>query len=457
MHPDLSRPLDALPDPLPIPTVTGAFDASVRPPGSKSLTNRALLLAALASGESMLRGALVDADDAVVMIEAITRLGARVRRAGDTLRVVGVGGRWRAATHAGELRLDLRDSGTATRFLAAGSLLSPVPIVIDGSDRLRQRPIGELVDALERLGARGEYPGRPGYPPVRVTPPLTLPRAAAITLTTTLSSQVISALLLVAPWLPGGLTLTLGGEVTSRSYVAMTSGLLDRLGATVRTTRDLGVVRVGPAEAGTPLAPFEYAVEPDASGATYFWAAASIVPQASCRVRGIGAHSLQGDAGFPELLERMGVEVRRDESEPAVACRGPAALTPIMADVSAVPDAAMTLAAVAAFAGGTSVIRGLRTLRLKESDRIEAMRVELEKVGAKVDVRGNSDAVTITPPEGGVAAPGRPVVFNTHGDHRMAMSLALIGLRRPGVSIANPRCVAKTYPLFWSHLAGLWA
>lgn len=455
MHPELSRPLDELPDPLPIPAVTGAFDAAVRPPGSKSLTNRALLLASLAAGESTLRSALVDADDAEAMIGAVTRLGAAVSRDGDTLRVVGVGGRWRPRPPADEVRLDARDSGTAARFLAASSLLSPVPIVIDGSDRLRQRPIGELADALGRCGARAEFLGRPGCPPIRLTPPAALPRAAALTLPTTLSSQVISALLLVGPWLPGGLTLTLEGEVTSRSYVAMTTGLLDRLGATVRTTRDLGVVRVGPPGVAEPFAPFDYAVEPDASGATYFWAAAAIVPQASCRVRGIGTHSLQGDAAFPGLLERMGVEVRRDESEPAISCRGPAALMPVLADVGEAPDAAMTLAAVAAFANGTSVIRGLRTLRLKESDRIEAMRAELAKVGVRVDVRGDSDAVTITPPDGGVAAQGTPLVFDTHDDHRMAMSLALIGLRRRGVSIADPRCVSKTYPRFWSDLACL--
>lgn len=295
-----------------------------------------------------------------------------------------------------------------------------------------------------------------------------------IEIPTTQSSQFVSGLLLAAPWLLGGLTLKMVGRITSKSYVAMTLGLLDRLGATVRTSEDLRVIRVGPCEQeygrAVGIAPFVYAVEPDASGATYFWAAAALLPGATCLVRGLDSESLQGDAQFPDLLARMGVMVR-PTSAPGVSCTGPDRLAPILADMSEMPDAAMTLAVVASFArtdspgvGGsreaTSVLRGLRTLRVKETDRIAALQNELAKIGVRVEtsVAGDDDVISITPPSGGVdCSPDcPPVAFDTYDDHRMAMSLALVGLRRPNVSIKDPGCVAKTYPTFWRDLARLY-
>jgi len=193
---------------------------------------------------------------------------------------------------------------------------------------------------------------------------------------------------------------------------------------------------------------------------TYFWGAGAILPGATVRVAGLRPDSLQGDTRFPDLLERMGVEVTRRADGPGViACRGPERLRPIMADCAPVPDAAMTLGVVASFARGSSVLRGLRTLRVKETDRIAAMQAELAKVGVSVEtsVRGDDDAMTITPPAGGIdCSPGvARVEFDTYDDHRMAMALALIGLRRPNVWVRNPACVAKTYPTFWADLARL--
>lgn len=444
----LSQPLRSLPDPLPIPVARAAFHASIRPPGSKSLTNRAILLAALAGGRSVIRAPLLDADDAERMLAAVARLGARVERTdGGDLAVEGVGARWAPAP--GDLTLDLGNAGTATRFLAAAALLSPAPVVIDGDARMRQRPIGELIDALALLGARAEYLAAPRCPPVRITPPHSLASGSTLILPTTLSSQVISALLLVAPFLPGGLTLRLEGRITSRAYVHMTVALLDRLGASVRTSDGLRVIRV----AGNPLPPFDYAVEPDASGATYFWAAGALVPGASVRIAGLPQDSLQGDAGFPVLLERMGARLAFDDD--SVTVRAPRRLAPVMADMADMPDAAMTLAAVASFAGGPSVLRGLRTLRLKESDRLAALQAELARVGVDVRVHDADDALTLTPPAGGLdcSPSASPVTFDTYADHRMAMSLALIGLRRPNIAVRDPACVAKTYPTFWSDLA----
>ncbi len=460
----------ALPDPFPVrplrfPRGGGAFDATVRPPGSKSLTNRVVLLGALAKGTSLVRGALIDADDARRMIDAATTLGASVEREGETLRIAGVGGRWRVPV--GGVRLDLGNAGTATRFLAASVMHSDGPVTIDGNERMRQRPIGELIDVLRAFGVQGEYLGTPGCPPVRIVPPAGGVRAPArLDIPPTRSSQFVSALLLAAPWIRGGLTVRLLGEVTSASYVEMTLNLLSVLGASVLTSEDMRVARVGPPESADGealpgLNAFEYEVEPDASGATYFWGAAALFEGASCRVVGLGAGSLQADARFPDLLSRMGCRVTDGTMGdlPTTTVKGVSGLRPIMADLSLMPDAAMTLAVVASFAGGTSVLRGLGTLRDKECDRIAALECELAKVGVRVEPGpgGDEGTLTITPPAGGIdCSEGvAPVEFEPYDDHRMAMSLALVGLRRPGVSIKNPGCVAKTYPGFWADLESL--
>ncbi|HZW08757.1 MAG TPA: 3-phosphoshikimate 1-carboxyvinyltransferase [Phycisphaerales bacterium] len=459
----LVLPLEDLPDPLPIPALPAAPPprATVRPPGSKSLSNRALLLAALADGESSLGGALLDADDAQRMIESLRLLGSAVEPgSAGRVRVRGVRGRWRVPP-AG-VRLDLQNAGTATRFLAAAAALADGPITIDGNERMRRRPIGELAAALPSLGMRVEHLGHDGYPPLRLTPLAPAPpHNVALEFSTTKSSQFISALLMLGPWLTGGITIRLHGEVTSRPYIAMTLRLLDRLGAHVRASEDLHVLRVGPPEvepATLGLPAFEYEVEPDASGATYFWAAGAMIPGADVGVAGLTAESLQGDACFPLLLERMGAVVEREESG-VIRVRAPAVLRPIEADLADMPDAAMTLAAACAFAPGRSILRGLRTLRVKETDRIAALQNELGKIGVRVetDVEGDPDALSIAPPAGGVdCSPGcRRVEFETYDDHRMAMSMALIGLRRPNCFVRDPACVRKTYPDFWRDLATL--
>lgn len=457
----LRRPLAELPDvvEIPAPRPVGKeypIEASVRPPGSKSLTNRALLLAGLADGQSTIRGALRDADDARVMLQALRLLGAEIEDRGTDLLVTGVCGRWKPANAAPVI--NVTNAGTAARFLAAAALLSPVPLTIDGNARMRERPIRELGDVLTSLGCTVEYLASAGCPPLRITPPAagkTLP--AVLEIGTTQSSQFISGLLLAAPFLPAGLTLRLTGEVTSASYVTMTLALLGRLNATTRTSDDLRVLRVCGGATGRPsgLPPFEYDVEPDASSATYWWGAASIMPGAKIRVLGPGPMSIQGDVVFPELLERMGATViRREWPEPFIEVTGGKRLRPILADMREIPDAAMTLAAVACFAEGTSILRGLRTLRVKETDRLAALRTELSKLGVKVEnpVQGDPDAMTITPPAGGLDG-SIPVTFDTYNDHRMAMALSLIGLRRPNVFIRDPACVAKTYPAYWSDLA----
>lgn len=455
-----------------VPSSGAAFEVAVTPPGSKSLTNRALLLGGLARGTSVIRGALRDGDDAVQMMGALRKLGAGVvERADGSVEVAGVGGRWRVGTQG--VTLNVNGAGTAARFLAGASLLADGPVTIDGNARLRERPMGELGGVLERFGARVEYFGRTGSVPMRVVPPgKVLAIGEALDIPTASSSQFVSALLLMAPWLGAPLTVRLIGEVTSASYVSMTLGLLGRLGASVQYSDNMRVIRVGGPRGDDGvvrvggLSAFEYEVEPDASGATAFWGAAAIVPGSLVRVAGLADDSLQGDADFPLLLERMGARVHRSTvgrvgeagAERFIEVRGMPVLRPIFADMSDMPDAIMTLAVVASFASGASIIRGVRTLRHKESDRVSALVSELGKVGVRVvsPVSGDEDVMTVTPPAGGIAAGGDPVEFETYEDHRLAMSLALVGLRRGGVSIRGPRCVEKTYPSFWQHFGALY-
>ena len=454
--------------PLP-PVVKPCTRVIITPPGSKSLSNRALLLAALARGESELRGALLDADDAQRMLAALSTLGATINASDPRcVRVTGVDGTWRTT---GEVTLNLNNAGTATRFLAGCATLAQHAITIDGNARMRERPIGELAEVLRQLGCEVSFALRDGYPPMRIEPaPLNATRRE-LTIGTTQSSQFISAVLLAAAFLPGGIMLRSTGTLTSESYVRMSLGLLARLGASVQCSEDLRVIRVRGVidrEVRSTIAPcgmpaFKYDIEPDASGATYAWAAATLLPGVTCETPGLGKRSLQGDASFPDLLARMGAEVDRttnDAGDDLTTVTGPAELSPILADLSDMPDAAMTLASVACFAKGTSVLHGLRTLRVKETDRVEAVRAELSKLGVRVDVgaQGDPDALTITPPAGGFdCSPAAPVVeFATYDDHRMAMALSLIALRRPNVVIAEPQCVAKTYVGYWADFAKWW-
>ncbi len=470
-HSVLSRQLDDLPDLLAVPPLPRGhlFDVIVRPPGSKSLTNRAILLAALARGTSTLRRALTEADDARQMVASARTLGARIDEPSPgTLIVEGVCGRWKPGSP--EPTLNLNNAGTGVRFLTAAAMLSPTPVVIDGSARMRERPIGELIAALRSMGVTVDELGEPGRPPLRIYPFFPDSPLPVVSFGRTRSGQFISALLLAAPFLPCGLTIRLNEPPTSASYIAMTLAQLSAWGASVQHSEGLRVIRVGPpasddetdTTAPRPIAGRDETIEPDASGATYFWAAATLFPGSRCRVPGLSpVESLQGDARFASELARMGAAMtHRPGPDPYIEVEGGRTLRPILTDLRDMPDAAMTLAAVAAFAPGGSIIRGVRTLRDKESDRIAAMRTELAKIGVRVDspVAGDDDVMSVTPPAGGVdcGPDAPPIEFETYDDHRIAMSLALVALRRPNVSMRDPGCVGKTYPSFWQHLALLY-
>jgi 3-phosphoshikimate 1-carboxyvinyltransferase len=418
----------------------------IRPPGSKSITNRALVCAALAQGTSTLTGAL-DSEDTRVMIDSLGRLGIRVesRDAGHTLIVHGCGG----TIPAKQADLFVGNSGTTIRFLTALCALGHGTYRLDGIDRMRERPIGDLLTALNQLGAdcRGEL--RDGFPPVLVRASGLICRPEGTWIRGDISSQFLSALLMVAPYADSGVEIFVEGELVSKPYVAMTLQIMHQFGALVDNQHwDYLYLENDPRYEGQ-----QFAIDPDASAASYFWAAAAITG-GEVTVEGLTQDSLQGDVKFVECLAQMGCRV--DYAADAITVSG-GALRGIDVDMNAISDTVQTLAAVSLFVEGPTTIRGVAHIRHKETDRIGDLARELRKFGATVDEL--PDGLRITPPppltrcvsEG----PSRQITIETYNDHRMAMSLALPGLVLPGVTILNPGCTAKTYPRFFDDLKAL--
>ncbi len=426
-------------DCLPIRPI-GPFRRSLAPPGSKSLTNRALLLAALADGRSTLHRPLI-ADDTRRMIEALDTLGFQPRLAADESRieVSGQGGR----IPEPKAMLNLGNAGTAMRPLTAMCCLDGLTYVLDGVERMRQRPIGQLVDPLRHLGANIEYLAEEGYPPLRVHGGGL--DGGDVEMGATLSSQFITALLMAGPCMRYGLAIRFTGPVTSKPYVAMTLGLMRVFGVEPVVNESFTRIDIGP---GT-YRPVDYRIEPDASNAGYFLAAAAIVPGSQCTIEGLGKGSLQGDVGFADVLAQMGAGLTFGRD--FITIIGPAGdqtLRGIDVDLNHMPDMAQTLAVVALFAEGPTSIRNVGNLRVKETDRMAALRNELSKLGAAVTIDG--DDLTIQPP-----ARITPASIDTYDDHRMAMSFALAGLRAEGVVINDPTCVNKTFPGYFEFLKRL--
>jgi 3-phosphoshikimate 1-carboxyvinyltransferase len=417
-------------DELPIRPIA-APDASVAVPGSRSITNRALVCAALADGVSRLRGWL-RSDDTDAMRDGLERLGVAIAEEGDDLSVRGAAGRFAIPLRP----LDCRASGTTMRFLTACAALAPGRVVLDGVSRMRERPIQELADALGSLGASVRTVA--GCPPVTVMGGEL--RGGRVALDASRSSQFLSALLLVAPFARGGVELTTGA-IASRPFVDMTVETMAAFGVTVE--------RPGPQEfripAGQAYRARSFRVEPDAMSASYFFAAAAVTG-GRVRVEGLTPASCQGDVRFVEVLERMGCTVERGTN--SIAVRGPRYLHGVDQDLNEMPDMAPTLAVVACFAQGPSRLRRIAHLRIKESDRLEALRNELGRLGARVTVTDTD--LLVTPPE-----QVRPARIQTYDDHRIAMSFAVAGLRAPGIVIENPGCVAKTFPEFFDRLGEL--
>jgi 3-phosphoshikimate 1-carboxyvinyltransferase len=405
--------------------------ATLTLPGSKSYTHRALMAAALAAGESVLTNALA-AEDTELTAAALAQLGAGIDWQGTTIRVTGRSGRWLPA----QLPIYLGNSGTSMRFLTALAALGEGEYLLTGTDRLCQRPLGELLEALGQAGVRAVSERGDGCPPVRVTGGLTGGKAR---LSGAISSQYLSALLFIGPLAPAGLTIDITGELVSRPYVDLTLEVLADFG--------ISYYREGyhffELPGGQGYLPRDYEIEADASSASYFWAAAALTG-GRVTITNLSLESSQGDAAFPEVLGRMGCAI---ESTPAGLTVQGGPLQGVTVDMSTMPDLVPTLAVLAAFAAGDTVITGVAHLRHKESDRLHAVATELGKLG--IEVRETPDGLVI---RGG--AP-KGAVIHTYNDHRIAMSFAVAGLKIPGVVIEDPECVAKSFPDFWQFFEQL--
>lgn len=413
----------------------GAVDSSIRPPGSKSITNRAVICAALAAGESQLSGVL-DSEDTQVMIEAWQKVGLELEhdKAAQTLRVVGCGG----ALPVADASIFVANSGTTMRFLSAALTACQGAFRIEGVPRMHERPIGDLMHALNALGAdiRSDNGARPDCPPVLVNASGLSGGKATIKGNT--SSQFLSALMMVSPLAAQDVTLIVDGELVSLPYVDMTAAVMAQFGATVEGDAKSEIV----IRATGPYRTINYAIEPDASAASYFWGAAAITG-GRARVEGLHAGSLQGDIGFCRVLEQMGCKVAYLENAIEVEGGELCGVDVNMADIS---DTVQTLAAVALFARGDTRVRGVAHNRVKETDRIGDLATELRKFGATVEE--HQDGLTIGPPSEILQTE-----VETYRDHRMAMSLALVGLRSKNpVTILDPDCTSKTYPNYWNDL-----
>ncbi len=401
---------------------------SLRPPPSKSLTQRYFDLALLAATPSVVHRPLL-AEDTETYLGGLVAMGCAVERRRRGVRVT-------PPATAGEAQIDCGAGGTMLRLLAAAACVVPGVWTLDGSARLRQRPLAPLIAALRGLGGRVEYLEDEGHAPLRVRGDGL--DGGRVELDAGESSQYLSALLLAATRARGPVEIAVE-RLTSAPYVELTLAAMADFGAAVeRPAGDR--YRVRPA----PLAGAEVAVEADASAACYAGAAAALTG-GRVAILGLRRDSRQGDLGFFELLRRMGAEVGWQGSRLAVEGRG--ALRAIEADLSGMPDQVPTLAALGPFAEGTTRITNVPHLRLKESDRLRAMRVELARLGATVEE--TADGLEIAGTWCDDLPPEVPVTVASHDDHRIAMSLALVGLRRPGVSVAEPRVVAKSYPGFW--------
>ncbi|ECF5901766.1 3-phosphoshikimate 1-carboxyvinyltransferase [Salmonella enterica subsp. salamae] len=409
-------------------------DGAINLPGSKSVSNRALLLAALACGKTVLTN-LLDSDDVRHMLNALSALGINHTLSADRTRcdITGNGGALRAP---GVLELFLGNAGTAMRPLAAALCLGENEIVLTGEPRMKERPIGHLVDALRQGGANIDYLEQENYPPLRLRGGFT---GGDVEVDGSVSSQFLTALLMTAPLAPKDTIIHVKGELVSKPYIDITLNLMKTFGVEIANHHYQQFVVKGGQQYQSPG---RYLVEGDASSASYFLAAGAI-KGGTVKVTGIGRNSMQGDIRFADVLEKMGATITWGDD--FIACtRGE--LHAIDMDMNHIPDAAMTIATTALFAKGTTTLRNIYNWRVKETDRLFAMATELRKVGAEVEE--GHDYIRITPP-----AKLHHADIGTYNDHRMAMCFSLVALSDTPVTILDPKCTAKTFPDYFEQLA----
>ncbi|EEN3030800.1 3-phosphoshikimate 1-carboxyvinyltransferase [Salmonella enterica] len=409
-------------------------DGAINLPGSKSVSNRALLLAALACGKTVLTN-LLDSDDVGHMLNALSALGINYTLSADRTRcdITGNGGPLRAP---GALELFLGNAGTAMRPLAAALCLGQNEIVLTGEPRMKERPIGHLVDSLRQGGANIDYLEQENYPPLRLRGGFI---GGDIEVDGSVSSQFLTALLMTAPLAPKDTIIRVKGELVSKPYIDITLNLMKTFGVEIANHHYQQFVVKGGQQYHSPG---RYLVEGDASSASYFLAAGAI-KGGTVKVTGIGRKSMQGDIRFADVLEKMGATITWGDD--FIACtRGE--LHAIDMDMNHIPDAAMTIATTALFAKGTTTLRNIYNWRVKETDRLFAMATELRKVGAEVEE--GHDYIRITPP-----AKLQHADIGTYNDHRMAMCFSLVALSDTPVTILDPKCTAKTFPDYFEQLA----
>ena len=411
------------------------LDATVRIPGSKSYTQRAMVIAALAEGESRLRDVLLS-EDTLCLAEALRALGADIRIEGEAMIVSGTGGK--IARPSRPIRLG--NNGTAMRLLAGMASLGEGPVVLTGGSRLCERPMKPLLDALRVLGAPSRTDQGRGYPPVAILGGGL--RGGKAVLRDIASSQFVSALLIAAPFAAGAVTLVLEGKIPSLPYVALTVETMGEFGVRVIEKRPGLYIVSG----GQRYAAREYRIEGDVSSASYFLAAAALL-KGRIRVENIAPQTRQGDIRFLNILERLGASAHRENGHVAVA-GGEMPPGEMTFDMGAMPDMVPTLAVLSAVRPGRTFIRNVAHLRLKESDRLAVLVKELGKTGIAAEELTDGLAITGGTPHG--------ARIETCDDHRIAMGFAILGLAVPGIRIAGEGCVAKSFPGFWEALEGLY-
>jgi len=419
---------------LPIKPLIHPLSATIRVPGSKSLTNRALLLAALADGTTRITNALFS-DDSNYFATALKTLGFDIQLDDESLQitVTGLGGK----IPAKQAELFIGNAGTAARFLSAFLTLGNGEYILDGDARMRERPIGDLIDALHQLGV--ELEATNNCPPVEIFAKGLLGGKTKIA--GNISSQFLSALLMVAPYAKAPIEIEVTTELNSKPYVDMTIAIMQEFG--VEIERDNYKHFIIHPMAYSPLSPF--GIESDASAASYFFAAPAICG-GTVRVDAISRKSKQGDIAFLDILEQMGCAI--NEGENFIEVTSMQNLQGVEVDMRDIPDIAQTISAIAPFASSPTRIRGIASARVKETDRVHATCIELERLGVRVEE--HEDGMTIYPCD-----EIQPTTIQTYNDHRMAMAFSLIGLRVNGVSIENPSCVSKTFPKFFEVLDSL--
>ncbi|ATA24281.1 3-phosphoshikimate 1-carboxyvinyltransferase [Brenneria goodwinii] len=413
------------------------INGTINLPGSKSVSNRALLLAALAEGTTRLTN-LLDSDDVRHMLNALQAMGVtyHLSTSRTQCEIIGLGGALKALK---PLELFLGNAGTAMRPLAAALCLTKGDIILTGEPRMKERPIGHLVDSLRQGGAKVDYLEQENYPPLRLQGGF---QGGEISVDGSVSSQFLTALLMATPLAPQDSHIRIQGELVSKPYIDITLNMMKTFGIEVRNDNYQQFYVSGRQQYRSPG---DYLVEGDASSASYFLAAGAI-RGGTIRVTGVGRSSVQGDIRFADVLEQMGAKIRWGDDY--IECqRGE--LHAIDMDMNHIPDAAMTIATTALFAtGGATTLRNIYNWRVKETDRLTAMATELRKVGAEVEE--GEDYIRITPP-----AHLKSAAIDTYNDHRMAMCFSLVALSDTPITIMDPKCTAKTFPDYFEQLARL--